>query len=374
MPRPSASRPHVLFIIDQLDQLGGAERVLFRMVRNLPAAGFSCSVVTFQASDRVIDSLPCPSYVLSMGSTMGAQALKMALRLRRIIRTEKTAIVHTFFESSDLWGGLVARISGCRILVSSRRDMGILRQRKHRIAYRVLGPMFSQVQTVSEAVRKFIIHEDRLPPAKVVVVHNGIDLDHFPATDGRPLMAPPQIVSVGHIRKVKGFDTLIRAAALVCREFPACQFVIAGETREPEHRDELVSLAVDLGVADNVKLLGPANDVPALLRGASAFCMLSRSEGFSNAVLEAMACGLPAVVTDVGGNREAVEHGVTGLLVPPDNPKAAAESLLALLRDQQRLHDMGKAARVRVEEKFAVQAMVGRLVMLYEDLLGRSRA
>src|SRR5216684_5034442 len=127
---------HVLFVIDELCELGGAERILLKMVRLLPKDLFRCSVVTFRIREDLeeLTEIGCPLYVFPLKKTYDFNALRMAMRLRNLIRREKVSIVHTFFETSDLWAGLVARLSGCPVLISSRRDMGILRSGKHRAA------------------------------------------------------------------------------------------------------------------------------------------------------------------------------------------------------------------------------------------------
>src|SRR5882672_10261913 len=153
---------HILFLIDTLCESGGAERMLLNMIRLLPKSRFRCSVATFRIDTRVpiFADLPCPLEVLPLRKTYDWSAVKVAWRLRNFIRAEKVSIVHTFFETSDLWGGLIAKSAGNPILVSSRRDMGILRSTKHKLAYKPMGRLFDLVLTVSEQVRHFCIQED----------------------------------------------------------------------------------------------------------------------------------------------------------------------------------------------------------------------
>src|SRR5260370_25721273 len=153
---------HVLYLIDQLDSLeGGAERSLWLTTHLLPPDRYVASVVTFKEPED--PSCPrqfsCPVRAFPLERTYDYRALRTALRLRQLIRDEHVEIVQTFFESSDLWGGLVARLSGCPVLISSRRDMGFRRVRKHRLAYRLLGGMFHSIHTVSDAVRDYTIRE-----------------------------------------------------------------------------------------------------------------------------------------------------------------------------------------------------------------------
>ncbi len=301
----------------------------------------------------------------------------MANQIRRLIRSQRVRIVHTFFETSDLWGGLVAKLSGDPVLVSSRRDMGILRRPIHDRAYRLLNPMFDLVLTVSEEVRAFSMRQDHLAPEKVATLHNGIEIDKAAtATDSAALRAQLKlsgashiICAVAHIRRVKGLDIFVQAAAKVCREFPHAVFVVVGGNHEPEYFRELQRLTESLGLNDNIRFLGRREEVFPLLKMSDVFCLPSRSEGFSNALVEAMASSLPCVATRVGGNAEALQDGQNGFLVEPEDASATADRILTLLRQPEWARRMGHAARQAVEEKFTQEAMMKNLVGVYERLL-----
>ena len=123
------------------------------------------------------------------------------------------------------------------------------------------------------------------------------------------------------------------------------------------------------GLEKNIKLLGFVGDPVPLLKMSHAFCLLSHSEGFSNALLEAMACGVPSVVTRVGGNPEAIHDGENGFLVPVGDDAAAAERLLFLLRNPERAVQIGQAGRTSAETRFSADTMINKLISLYRDLL-----
>lgn len=384
------SMARILYVIDSLRGWAGAEGFLLRTTRLLPKDQYSASIVTFQTKPYIgsLDQLHCPVRVLPLDKTYDWKAMKAAMELRRLIRSENVDIVHTLFETSDIWGGIVAKLSGCPILVSSRRDMGILRTSKHRLAYRLVSPLFDQVQTVSDQVRSFTIATDRVAPQKVVTIHTGIDVDRAFRANGlekyRPslnLSAGSRLVcSVGHIRPVKGFDILIRAASRVLEEFPQTVFLIIGGVLDHEYFRSLQELARSLQIEHAIRFLGdPTQEVSyrgetdvvlSLLKMCDIFCLTSRSEGLSNALLEAMACGLPCVATRVGGNPEVVEHGTSGFIVPSEDSLAVADAVLALLRDPQR-KAMGEAGQRIVASRFSTQAMVNRLVQCYDELLKR---
>jgi len=130
-------------------------------------------------------------------------------------------------------------------------------------------------------------------------------------------------------------------------------------------------MIISMGLEKNVKLLGFVNDPVPLLKMSSAFCMLSRSEGFCNALLEAMACGVPSVVTRVGGNPEAIREGENGFMVPVEDDAAATERLLYLLRNPERAAQIGDSARTSAQTRFSAETMIKSLISLYRDLLAK---
>jgi L-malate glycosyltransferase len=370
---------HILYLIDQLDTLeGGAERSLWLTTRLLPPERYRATVVTFkQPTDPSCpEQFPCPVRVFPLDRAYDLRALQCAMRLRRLIRDEHVEIVQTFFESSDLYGGLVAKLSGCRVLISSRRDVGFRRMAKRHAAYRLLGWIFDRIHAVSDAVRDYTIRQDRVDPRKVITIRNGVDTWQMPSTsaNGHHRLqygienASHVVVDITNIREVKGIDTLMRCALRVRREFPRVLFVVAGKVLEPGHFAELNAQLSRLELAANFRFLGSVVPVVPLLRSSNVFCHLSRSDGLSNALLEAMACGLPCVVTCAGGNPEIIDEGRSGFVVPIDDADLAADRIIALLRDADCARRLGQRGREIVEEKFTAERMVQSFVELYDRL------
>jgi L-malate glycosyltransferase len=372
------SRCHILFVIDELCEIGGAERVLFKMIELLPEELFRCSLITFRINEEAdLNQIRCPVYVLPLKKTYDWNALKVARQIRRFVRQEKVSIVHTFFETSDLWAGPIAKLSGCPVLVSSRRDLGILRSRMHSIGYKVFRNVYDSVLAVSPQVREFCIQKDGLDPAKVQTLFNGVDIEGVSKAASRSLMRQqmsipeqaPVITTVGNIRKVKGIDVLLEAAARVCGRHPDAVFLVAGRKSEEQHCRDLENRISSLGLTANFRLLGSREDVFSILRMSDIFCLPSRSEGFSNALIEAMACRLPCVATDVGGNKEVLTHSETGLLVPSEDSEALATALTRLLCDRNLARDMGLRGEKVVQSRFTSEAMMSSLMNIYKGLL-----
>ena len=376
---PREGLTHVLFLIDQLCVAGGAERAMLQTIRLLPADRFRSTLITFKMDESVklFRSLPCQHYVLPLGRTYDWNALRIARIIRKFIREERVDIVHTFHETSDLWGGLVSRVKNAPALISSRRDMGILRTSKHRLAYRWMRPLFDLVLTVSDEVRHYCIEADGLAPQKVATLYNGVELDYFTPRNGirnvRQQLGleadSPIVLSVANISKVKGIDVLVKAAARVAQEISNVLFLVVGAKVDAQYFKALEAQVAGLGIQKNVRFVGPSENVVPFLKAGDVFFLPSRSEGFSNALIEAMACGLPCVATKVGGNSEAITDGTNGFIVDSEDAESAASRILRLLREPAMANAMAEAAKRTVSERFTSQVMIDQLTRHYRRLL-----
>lgn len=379
---PAAMVPRgraILFLVDQLCELGGGERTVFQLARLLPRHGFRVFVVTFR--DRPDPEAPrlCDNIVVfALQSVFSFRALQVAYRLGAMIRHENIEIVQTFFESADTYGAVVARLAGVPHIISSRRDLGILRTGKHSRAYRFLARHYTAVLAVSHQVQEWHQRADCLQPHQLQVIHNGLSLERFKAISplaqsrirsslGLPAVGS-LVVTVANINHWKGLDLFLQAASLTLRRHPATVFVIAGAFTDPGLVEELRAQACTLGINRRVHFLGQVADVAPLLLSSDIFVLLSRTEGFPNVVLEAMAASLPVVASCVGGTPEAVEDGTTAFLVPPNDAEEAAIHLNHLLSDPNLCRRMGRAGRRRVESHFSLDRMIQQHVDLYHRL------
>ncbi|MHB1020789.1 MAG: glycosyltransferase family 4 protein [Acidobacteriaceae bacterium] len=373
---------HVLYLIDQLTEMGGAERSLLKMVAHLPPDKVRATVITFRENVHPVAKAALGDLlqVIPLRRSYDVNALSAAWRLRKFIRSEKVDIVQTFFETSDIWGSAVARLSGVRVLVSGRRDMSIRRSFKHRMAYRFLGCFYDRVVTVSDAVRAQVIERENLDPEKVITLHSGTtqipssaassvckSLSEYGIPDDAAV-----VLTVANVLPWKGHWLFLQACTLLHTKFPCAHFVVAGAFTDKQLLEKLLSEVDRCDLQEYVHFLGSVEDVGGLLRRARVFCLLSDSEGFPNAVLEAMAAGVPVVATDVGGTGEAVHDGCTGFLVPLGRPDLVADRIAQLLRSPELCDRFGQAGREKFLEKFTVDEMMRKWMDLYEDLMART--
>jgi glycosyltransferase involved in cell wall biosynthesis len=187
------------------------------------------------------------------------------------------------------------------------------------------------------------------------------------------------IGTVANINPQKGIDTLIRAFATVRRAIPRSRLVIVG-TEDPRHgrySEHVKAQTAGLGLVEgvDVRFLGGRRDVERVLQGFDVFALASvaRSEGIPTAILEAMACGLPVVATEVGGVVEVVEHGVTGFVVPPSAPDAMAKFIVRVLTDDHLRMTAGTAARTVAEQSFSLENCAAAHIRAFDLALSTSR-
>jgi glycosyltransferase involved in cell wall biosynthesis len=207
---------------------------------------------------------------------------------------------------------------------------------------------------------------ERVPAHKIAIVPNGLDADavvaHTPRTRRR------KVIVVANLRPEKGHDVLIDAAVDVLRRFPDASFEIVGGGRQLQ---PLIDRAAAKGVLHAFTFLGHRDDVAERLGAADLFVLPSRSEAFPNAVLEAMAAGLPVVTSAVGGMLELVDDGRTGLLAPPDNPSALADRIVRVMDDSGLAARLGSAAREETRARYSFDRMVAAFERVYLKQLTR---
>ncbi|MBI3329049.1 MAG: glycosyltransferase family 4 protein [Nitrospinae bacterium] len=299
--------------------------------------------------------------------------LVVAARLASIIQRKGAQVVHAHKgreHALAVWASFFTRIPA---LVANRGvsfPVGWLQALKYRFRT-------DAVVAVSEAVRRELLASG-VKASKVITVYGGVDIERFhpdvSAEGIREELRIPQsarvVTKVAHNREWKGYEIFLQAAAVVARAEPSAFFLGVGKGTGQSR--PLEQLGEELHLGDRVRWVGFREDVPQIL-AASDICVhaATAGEGLTGAVREALAMGKPVVVTDVGGNRELVRDGETGLLVPPRDPQRLAEGILALLHNRERAAAMGWVGRQHVEQHFAHDAKAERIEQLYLTILRR---
>ncbi|EKS36372.1 glycosyltransferase [Afipia broomeae] len=375
--------PHILFVTKKL-VMGGAEHHLAQLLPALAARGFAVELFVLERGGELEVKLAEAGVTISglpRRSGRLTHLLAAAIELHRRIRQTRPDILHFFLPEPYLVGAAVATAAGHRTLVMSRRSLAHY-QRNHpwfgRIE-RMLHRRMTALLGNSQAVVDELIAEgaDR---RKTGLIHNGVTLappaDESVRAAQRTALAIPGdafvMVIVANLFDYKGHADLLDALERIALQLPQpWRLVVIG--RDEGEGPRLRAQAERLGMADSILWLGERRDVEAILPAADVALLVSHQEGFSNALIEAMAQGLPVIATAVGGNLDAVADDVSGLLVPPREPAALGAAILGLAMDELKRRAMGHAARQRTLDMFSQGACIARYDHLYRGL-GRSPA
>jgi sugar transferase (PEP-CTERM/EpsH1 system associated) len=372
-----AERINVFYVIWSL-QTGGAERVVADLARGLPRDRFRPVVCCLNFKGRLAEEIEREGVTVhSLGKKPRFDPGAL-LRLARLMRRERADVVHTHLWTSSFWGRLAAVLARAPVRIVTEHNIDTWRKGWHFAADRQLARVTDHFVFVSREVEAFYRERLALDPGRGTVVLNGVDLAPFDAAVDRDVVRkkaglPPSAVVagvVGRLDERKGHRFFLEAVAGLAEREPVLHGLVVGEGRE---RAALEARHGALGLGGRLRILGYWPNLAEALAAIDVFVLPSLMEGHPLAILEAMAAGKPVVATRVGGNPEAVEDGVTGLLVPPSDPEALGRAILALARDPARARQMGREGRRRVEEKFSLVAARQANEEVYLRHYGRKR-
>jgi len=374
----------VLQIANQF-AIGGAEGQFVARIRQHPK-GFRPVVACIQKKGpnlKPIEDLGLSVEEFGLrGSLAQLNTGHQVFRLAAYIARERVRLVHANDFYANLLAVPAARLAGVKV-IASRFDLGHWYSRAYHLLEALASRSADAVYTNAEAIRHMCVAQEGISANRVVVVHNGIDLEQFDRDRRAPLLAPVPGLEVGadgrsrrpcvfisaNLYAVKGHVDFIEALEIVRPAVPDVLVLCAGEG---PMRPVLEQQIRARGLSDTMILLGHRLDVPALLARAHVGCLCSHAEGLPNAIIEYMAAALPTLATAVGGNVELVTEAgarASGHLVPAHKPAALAERLIALLGDPARRAVLGANGRAHVEADLTLDAMVEKTGELYEQVL-----
>lgn len=297
------------------------------------------------------------------------------LRLYRLMVDESIDVLHAHMPRASVPGTMVGRVARVPVIVSQEHGWSFNgKPIRQFLDKNVVARGSDVLLAVSEWDRRHIIEIEGVPPDKVRVLHNGIAPAASSGIDVRDALGGHNGVAlvgaVGRLYPEKNHSDLIRAVALLRDHRQRVKCVIVGDGPEEQ---SLRALIGELGVADQVQLVGRRQDVPDILRALDVAVLCSRHEGSPLALMEYMAAGAPIVATEVGGVPEMIAQGVHGLLVTPGDPAALASAIGRLLDDRPLALRLGTAASDRQRIEFDLDTSVRRLEEVYAGLCERSR-
>jgi glycosyltransferase involved in cell wall biosynthesis len=376
----------ILYIIGTLD-IGGTEKQLVELIKRLDKNRFNIAVCCLSQSGPLISSVHSEGIPVEVIGFRGfrhsekgylrnlPRIISLFVQLTRYIKKEQPHILHGFLFWAYILGTYAAKLAGVSHIISSRRGLGMFKQDKRHYLFleKVANHLTEIIIANSEAVRRDTIQQEKVPASKIMMVYNGIDTALYEIPPDQKLRAAlnigekSKIVSIiANFIHYKGHGFFLHACSEVRKKLSDVKFMLIGDG--PLKKD-MKELAEDLNIEKDVLFLGSRKDIPALLSITDIVVLSSLEEGFSNAILEAMAAGKPVIATHVGGNPEAILQGETGLLVLPKNSDTLAGAMIQLLENPDIAVKMGKAGRERVKQEFSMDRMVQSIEQIYEKVM-----
>ncbi len=363
---------------------GGAERIAFEFVKRLDPERFSLHLCLTHAPPdgrRAAEDTDMAELERAGVQIMKLECRSLAsnlawARLYRQLANGSIDILHAHMPRASVPGTILGRLARVPVIVNHEHGWAFKGKPVRQFLDRNVVARGSDVLlAVSEWDRLHMIEIERIPSERIRVLPNGIPPIPAVGPDVRGELGVPAEVgligAVGRLYPEKGYDELIRAIAALKRSYSSliCCVIVGHGPDEPK----LNALIAELGLVNEVRLIGRRQDVPDVIRSLDVAVLSSRNEGSPLAVMEYMAAGAPIVATAVGGVPELIEDGVQGLLVPARDPDALAEAIRRLLEDRVLAARLGGAARERQRANYDLDVVVEQLERLYTELYAAAR-
>ncbi len=362
--------------------LGGAERLVQSLVGAAGDSALEPVVVNLYGPGPIGEQLIQAGALVKCGLARAPWDPLTGMRLRGTLERERVEVVYVYDSSlPEFWAGWLRRRSARPRLVLGFHSTGYASGAwRHAVAHRMAVPAADRIVALEDSHRDYLCRRFGIARERVSVIPSGVDTRRFsPAADSgaakRNLGLPAGSAVVGIVaalRPEKNHVLFLEAASRLRKRFPAARFVIVGDGAE---RPRLERVAAEQALGEAVLFLGARNDIPQVYGAFDLAVLCSRPvvETLPIALLEAAACGVPAVTTDVGSIRDLVLEGKTGCLVPEGDGAALADRIGGLLEDEPLRRRMGRAARERVEGRFTLEGMVAAYRALFLEV-GREGA
>lgn len=374
----------VLFLLDRL-AFGGTPLQVLELACNLDRRRFLPTFVLLSTSEpklaEELQKQQIRCIALGRSNWVERAALGDIYRLYRLLRELRPDVLHAFLATSNALGAITGKLAGIPARISSHRDLGGFDgNRITRLNFLADRWLISTVTANSMAVARSIEARGGVAARNIRILYNGVrvpELMTAAAQERKRIKlgvagVDQLIVIVANIRAAKGHRFAIEAFNRIADRYPRAKMLICGYTSDLELLADLRHLVERAGTRERVLFLGSRSDVSEIMQVADFLVAPSLSEGFSNAILEAMAVARPVVATAIGGNVEQVLDRITGLLVPAHDAEALAQAYGQLLDSPELRMQMGAAARKRVLQKFSIAQMIRAYEQLYTDLLSRN--
>lgn len=373
-----SEKKKILHLITGLE-VGGAEMMLLKTLPKLQEDFDNrvCCIRNRGPIGKRLEEAGIPVFFLDLNSILDFGAI---FRFRNIIKKFDPDILVTYLIHADLFGRIFGRLFGVKKIVCSQRGK-LLQWEFLRLADRLTKYLVTKYIVQTEVSKKELIRKLRLPAEKIIVVPNAIDTTEFEFKTNKEkqkeslgLVANNIIITcISKLRRGKGHEYLLEAfEQLFCcskqnKEYPTdkqFKLLIVGDG---EQKEKLLEQAKDYKSKQNILFLGNRDDVKEILHITDIFILPTLGEGMSNALMEAMASGLPIITTNIPENQELIEHEKTGILVPSRNSNALAQSMEQLIANPTLCNYLGTAARISIKKHYDLPIVTKRIKIFLDS-------
>jgi len=364
-------RTEIWFLIGQLP-VGGTERTLLDLARNLDQSRYAVTIWTIKDEGRLIKEVSEFVDYRSLKAS-GKSDVLAPLRFIREVRKQQPDIIQSFL----YYDNLLARFSGLTTqnasIITGVRAIPEEPPLLRRVSERYTFGLSDLIVSNSQAGMEYVIARGA-NPEKVEVIRNGRQISKFVSGSASERVCQqlqidgdlPVVGTVGRLVRRKGHLDLLNAWPLVLNAYPDAQLLFVGDGPE---REGFEAKATELGCRESVTFAGHRDDVPDMLDLMDVFVFPSHFDGLPGALIEAMIAELPIVATPVDGSAELIDDGVTGMFVPPRNSEEISRRVTDMLDDADMRENLGTAASEYARKEFALENMVAKFEKLYDDLL-----
>jgi glycosyltransferase involved in cell wall biosynthesis len=376
---------NILFVIDWLHEFGGTEKHLHQLVKYLDRSQFQCHLIALNGNREFIgqffEKYGCKFVPIHIKRIYTLPALAKAREIARYLQHAQIDIVQTFGMGADNYATIIARIAKVPVVISSRRDMGTYRTGLYRMADRISDRFIHEYIAVCDRVGD-AMQQEGIEKARITRLYNGIELDKWLRVQPVDMAKRRQlgiaedafvIGNVSHFRPEKGHRYFFEAVRRLSENIPNLKVFALGAPGP--NRDEVEKSVANDPVLRECVTITHTREIEDYLSVFDVACLTPISnEGFSNALLEEMAAGLPIVATDVGGNAEAIIDGESGLIIPPGDAAAIYQAIFRLYESPTLRKKLSESARKRAIEYFNLQQMVTNYEKYYQNLLSKRKS
>ncbi len=364
-------------------EVGGIENLILNIAKSINRQKFELSVACLDSGGylfREIQSLGCDGFIL--GRRPGLD-IKLILRLAKIFRKNGYHVVHTHNQASHFYAGLASLVARTPVLVTTEHSRHYINSKYRRsLEKRILALITDKWIVVSNELLNATVSVDGIPAKKVVVIHNGVDVERFSeaksegieyATVLRKELGIPNdakiVIMVARLHPIKNHAVMLRAIAHANKIVSNIHAILVGDG---ELKKNLQVLSSRLGLNKNVHFLGYRQDIPNLMSISDVFVLCSKSEGLPLSLIEAMAAKVPVIITKSANKAELVRHGVNGIVVK-NSYLAIAKALNELFGGRLNHNRLVENAYKFVRAKYSLDSMVKKYELIYEKLLSFKR-